>query len=68
MHFRAGLPSFYKCYTKKIGLNTWVPILNQWCEYSSGYNAKLQQRGYHDFSTLTFSNYTKDSYWEKLIF
>ena len=64
MHFRAGLSYFYKCYSKKSGLNIWVPIPNQWCEYISGYSAKLQQRAYHGFSTLILSNYRKDSHWE----
>ena len=52
MHFAAGLPSFYKPCSKNIGLNIWVPMLLQWYECTFGYNARLHQPGYYEFSTL----------------
>ena len=72
MNFSAGLKSFYKPCSKKFRLNIWVPILIQWYEYTLGTTLNLQQPGYYDFTTLTFSNYTaskvimsiKHLYWE----
>ena len=65
MHFTAGLPSFYKSCSKKIGVNIRVPMsVQQWYKYTSGYNTKLQQPSYYEFSTLIFSSYKKHLYWE----
>ena len=61
MYFKAGLPSFYepcskKNWTQYLGAHT-NSIVQIYLCYSS---AKLQQPCYYDFSTLTFSSYTKD--------
>ena len=62
VHFSAGLQSFYKHCSKKNGL--YLGVHTNWMLWIYPWVWHYKQPGYYDFSTLTFSDYIKYTYWE----